>query len=223
MTTPILRLRILCIEDDDVLRCTLEELLVEEGYDVVAKASAEEGLAELQHERYDLVLSDNSLPGRTGSWMLETARAEHRLDDTAALMLTGDERARLPSWVRVLQKPVDVDTLFAEVSRALDAQAQREPAATFDLFVSGRAKASVRAARNLQALVARRGASRVRVRLVDVCASADAPVPVVLFTPTLVVTRGGRRARFVGDLSDASAVERFLHEPGVDEQGRAPP
>ena len=58
--------RILIIDDDMTLRESIADLFRISGYQVVEAASGEQGLASVQKERPDLIISDLMLPGIDG-------------------------------------------------------------------------------------------------------------------------------------------------------------
>ena len=65
--------RVLLIEDNEDIREGLSTLLESESYDVVALGSAEEGLASLRRQAFEVVITDYMLPGESGGWMIEQA------------------------------------------------------------------------------------------------------------------------------------------------------
>ncbi|HSK65017.1 MAG TPA: response regulator [Pyrinomonadaceae bacterium] len=64
---------VLVVDDDDVIRETLLELL-ETHYQCQVASTAEEALSKLQAQPFDVVLTDVSLPGLSGSELLERVR-----------------------------------------------------------------------------------------------------------------------------------------------------
>ncbi len=81
--------KILVVEDDPDTREILVEFFAAHGYEVIAVATAEAGLEELQGRTADVVLSDNQLDGgESGAWMLERAYSEGLLEKVAAVMYT---------------------------------------------------------------------------------------------------------------------------------------
>ena len=69
--------RILIADDDDSLRSTLRELLVDEGYEVNEAESGETVLASLSNgasERPNLVIMDVRMPGKSGLDVLRELR-----------------------------------------------------------------------------------------------------------------------------------------------------
>jgi len=116
--------KILLIEDNDDIREGLSTLLESESYGVVAAASAEEGLASLRRQAFDLVITDYMLPGQSGGWMIEQARKESRLGATRLVMITAHPRVVPPGGVRILHKPLDIDDFLRVVSEELRASSR---------------------------------------------------------------------------------------------------
>jgi len=79
--------RILVIDDEDVIRMLVCEILENAGHDVTAAASAESALALLAHATFDAVVSDVIMPGLSGFELLEQVRA--RSAPPPVLLITG--------------------------------------------------------------------------------------------------------------------------------------
>jgi CheY-like chemotaxis protein len=58
--------RILVIDDEDVIRMLVVEILESVGYDVTSAESAERALELLEKAEFDLVVSDVIMPGLSG-------------------------------------------------------------------------------------------------------------------------------------------------------------
>lgn len=114
-----MRYRILVVEDDADIRHCLGELLEGEGYEVTAAPSGEDGLAALRHDRFDLVVSDYSLPGRTGTVMLRDAAREGCLMNTRSILVTAHPTPQLDAGVCLVRKPLDPDRFLALVAREI--------------------------------------------------------------------------------------------------------
>lgn len=71
--------KILVIEDEEAMRALLTAELADEGYDVAAAESGEEGIASFDARRPDLVILDIKMPGLGGMKTLELLR-ERTLD-----------------------------------------------------------------------------------------------------------------------------------------------
>jgi two-component system, NtrC family, response regulator HydG len=120
--------RILIIDDDRAFRVGTGALLADEGYEVVAAASGNEGLEKLREDAFDMVLLDLRMEGRTGLSVLEELRQGG--NDIPVLMLTGF--ATVDSAVAALKlgaddyltKPCDNALLRSKIKAIL---ARREP------------------------------------------------------------------------------------------------
>ncbi len=69
--------RILVIDDEDVIRMLVMEILETAGHEVTGAESAERALVLLEHLEFDLVVSDVVMPGLSGLELLEAVRAEN--------------------------------------------------------------------------------------------------------------------------------------------------
>ncbi|MEM7048748.1 MAG: sigma-54 dependent transcriptional regulator [Acidobacteriota bacterium] len=114
---------ILLVEDRASLRRMLAQALSREGYRVTEADDGLAGLDLLGRETFDLVLSDLRLPGADGQEVLSAAR---RLQPRApVILLTGygtvgtAVRAMKQGAFDFLEKPVEIDDLFALIASAL--------------------------------------------------------------------------------------------------------
>ncbi len=113
---------ILVIEDDPDGRRSVADALEAAGHRVAAAAGGAAGLAELDRNRFDLVLSDVRLPDLSGMEVLE--RIRRRLPDLPVLLMTA--YGTVATAVAALQsgaydyilKPLDLADLQAKVARA---------------------------------------------------------------------------------------------------------
>ncbi len=125
---------ILVIEDNDVNRELVEDLLSVAGHAVVACPSGEEGLAWLATARPDLILMDVNLPGQDGLTLTRRIKAR---PETAhipvvaltAYAMTGDrDRIMAAGCDGYISKPIDVRQFPAQVARYLAAPADERAA-----------------------------------------------------------------------------------------------
>jgi two-component system, response regulator, stage 0 sporulation protein F len=58
--------QILIVEDEDALCLLYKEELTQDGYDVTTVGNADEALAALNRESFDLIITDIRMPGRDG-------------------------------------------------------------------------------------------------------------------------------------------------------------
>ncbi len=86
MKTPLPSIKVLFVDDEPALQALGEDLLGEEGYDVVCASSAREALElfEQHGQLVDLVVTDESMPGMTG---IELAQQLFKLDPQLPIIL----------------------------------------------------------------------------------------------------------------------------------------
>ncbi|MCL4219629.1 MAG: sigma 54-interacting transcriptional regulator, partial [Candidatus Hydrogenedentes bacterium] len=116
--------RVLVVEDELVLRLTFEEFLGDHGYDVSAAEDYNQAVALLDHEDFDLIVTDIILAGKTGVDLLRTIRKRQLV--CPVIMITGEpnvetaaEAVRLGAF-DYLPKPVTRDALLRVTRLALD-------------------------------------------------------------------------------------------------------
>lgn len=80
---------IVTIDDDDMIRFMLKDILSREGFEVVGVSSGQAGLEILEEQRPDLVLLDVMMPEMDGFACLEALRAMPRNSLLPVVMLTG--------------------------------------------------------------------------------------------------------------------------------------
>lgn len=112
--------KVLIIDDEKLLRWSLQQKLAREGYETESAPTGEEALNLIRHDGYDLVLLDLRLPGMDGVQVLEEIKKLGR--EIAVIVLTAESAiARAVECVRLgaynyLCKPFE----FEEVRVALD-------------------------------------------------------------------------------------------------------
>ena len=108
--------RIMVVDDDAALRSTLQEILIDEGWDVV---SAEDGFQAIQmasESEFALVLMDFKMPGMNGLEAL--LKIKEILPNCVEVMMTGHaeesqiEEALSNGVMTVLSKPVEIEHLL---------------------------------------------------------------------------------------------------------------
>ncbi len=119
------RATVLLVDDMAAIRASYGEMLAAAGHEVTQAAGGAEALDILASRRFDVVITDLSMPMVSG---LEVARAtKERYPATPVLLITGwagegeDDRFRSAGIDRVLDKPVPIRELLAAVVDVLDA------------------------------------------------------------------------------------------------------
>ena len=106
---------ILYVEDNDDLRATIGELLRRPDREVALCASAEQALAADLEHRFDIVVTDVSLPGMSGA---DLARELIRAEPARWIVLCsgydlGEHALSFGPYVRSLTKPFEIEELEA--------------------------------------------------------------------------------------------------------------
>lgn len=219
------RARILVVEDQEDVRRLLVTALEIEGHFVDEAANARDGLDRLQHNRYNLVLSDYAMPGGTGSWMLQEAERQGLLGNTAALIVTAHPGARELAHLEVIPKPIDLDRFLDQIRRVLthesgadaDRDAKGGHRVELVLYVSPNSPASLQARRNLEVLLAQFDATQIKYSVCDLVRDPLAgEQDRVAFTPTLVKRYPAPRTWVLGNLRETEIVGDLLRVCGVD-------
>ena len=117
--------RILVVEDEAGILDLIQRILSNAGYEVVAAATAEDGIHcfERDQGRFDMVISDVVLPGKSGFDMVEHLQSDN--PNLKVLLISGysDERTRWSNiqqngW-RYLPKPVNRRVLLSTLREVL--------------------------------------------------------------------------------------------------------
>ena len=115
-------LRVLYIEDDELVREITCELLADASMEVTAVATGEEALSEFRARRFDIMVTDVSLPAMSG---LELVRQVKSIDPSMPVILASGypldpDDCRLGPRVKAITKPFnrpELDVLIQELCR----------------------------------------------------------------------------------------------------------
>jgi len=115
--------RVLLIDDDPVVRDSVQALLEYFGYECGIAADGPSGLKRFEGDVWDLVMTDLVLPGMSGWEIIDDIRG--RVPQMPVIVITGVDdpsvrtRAR-QCQVSLLLKPFPLDELKATLSEAMD-------------------------------------------------------------------------------------------------------
>lgn len=116
--------KILVVEDNDVLRSSVVQALVENGHNVSEVGDGEEATERLQEESYDVVLTDMRMPKKSGLEVLRFAKQVNEL--TVAIVMTAfgtiesAVEAMKSGAYDYIQKPFELEELEVKINRALE-------------------------------------------------------------------------------------------------------
>jgi len=126
--------RLLVVEDRESLRRMLERALGGEGYRVDVAADEAAAVAALGAGRYDLVLTDLMLPGGSGMAVVAACRALAPPVPVVVMTAYGTVATAVEAMklgaADFLEKPVELDDLFAIVASLLGERSAEPPPAT---------------------------------------------------------------------------------------------
>lgn len=114
---------ILVVDDDDVIRETLQELLSAD-YSCQTAATAEEALAKLEAQSFKVVLTDISMPGLNGMELLK--RVVEKYPGTPVIIISGhSDQDHAQGLIRrgafdYLLKPFRLEVVESSVRRAIE-------------------------------------------------------------------------------------------------------
>ena len=116
--------RILVVEDERSMRDLLGLMLRKEGYDVATADCAETAEDQLKQTAYDLVVTDISMPGRSGLELLGHIRESSRGTEVILMTAFGSKQTAIEALNRgaayYVEKPFDLDEMKTVVRKTLE-------------------------------------------------------------------------------------------------------
>ena len=119
----IREMKILLIDDDEWIRDSLRVFFEAEGCHLLALETAEEGLAALKDQIFDLLIVDYKLPGLDGLEFLKRIHTTH--PGAMKVMITAYRNDKIVTEARKLniqgfiEKPFTSDTLMASLAHLI--------------------------------------------------------------------------------------------------------
>lgn len=123
MLPPITARRILLVEDDDHSRTALQQLLEQEGFNVLSARDGTEGIDLVPTFQPDAIILDLALPGINGFDAAELLKADEGTSTIPLIAVTASwlgaegERLRGIGFVSAFRKPFDLADLLTELDR----------------------------------------------------------------------------------------------------------
>lgn len=225
-----LPLTILVVEDSRELSALMRLALESQGYQVDVARTAEEGLGLLESRRYDLVLTDYMLPGRTGTWLLREADRRDVLHGARTLLVTAQPDAPdIAPGQDVIAKPFDFDRFLPQIRAILadtgdgihlrmrdERSFMTQTRVELILYVSPASLACAKAQRVMESILRGYDPARIDFRVRDLTAETDTAVrDHILYTPTLLKRSPPPSVWVLGDLSRPWIVTDLLQMCGL--------
>ncbi len=116
--------RVLVVDDERYVREIIRRWLERVGYECTCAESVATASEILQHQAFEIVTSDISMPGQSGIELLCTVKEKY--PETAVLMLTANADTRLAIQALTLGaygyllKPIEQEELLCQIERALE-------------------------------------------------------------------------------------------------------
>jgi two-component system chemotaxis response regulator CheY len=120
--------RILLVDDFEPGRLVLRERLEMQGYVCQEVENGSEALKAIETERFDLVITDNTMPIMTGLQMVQCLAERPEDQRPPVIFLTGHLSVQLAKAAQaagacaVLQKPYKDQDLLTEITRVLESR-----------------------------------------------------------------------------------------------------
>ncbi len=120
--------RILIVDDDDLIRLSLNDVLLREGFDVTSAANVPEALKLISSNVYDVLLSDLHMPG-AGDGLTVVSAMRHANPKAVTMVLSAFPEMDAASHAIMLQadqilvKPMNIVALVAAIKERLAAGA----------------------------------------------------------------------------------------------------
>lgn len=114
--------RILIVDDDEMVRIAINELLRPEGYEVHLASSGSEALERLDQEGYDLLMLDIIMPEMNGFELCKRIREKEGYGETPIVFLSAKSREEdrvqgIEAGANLfLSKPISPDKLLGIIS-----------------------------------------------------------------------------------------------------------
>jgi two-component system chemotaxis response regulator CheY len=116
---------ILAVEDAATMRQVVNFTLTDAGHTVSEAANVDEALVQIEKERFDLIICDVNMPGKSGLELVKLLRARPASRFVPILMLTTEHREELKAQGRAagatgwIVKPFDPSVLLDVVKKVM--------------------------------------------------------------------------------------------------------
>jgi len=128
--------RILLAEDDEIMRITVQDRLLKEGWEVETAANGREALQQIQETSYHLVISDIRMPGMDGLELLQEVKIHSPYTDMFMMTAYGSVDDAIDCLktgaADYILKPFDMDDLVIRINRIFEMQSVKARCASLE-------------------------------------------------------------------------------------------
>lgn len=114
---------LMVVDDDAVARQTMEDILTDEGYEVLVANDGRDASEQLTRRVPQLLLTDLEMPELNGERLIEQVRASYPrlpiLVLTSRLVIDARREAERLGVSGYINKPIEIDTLLSVVEASL--------------------------------------------------------------------------------------------------------
>lgn len=114
---------LMVVDDDAVARQTMEDILTDEGYEVIVANDGRDASEQLTRRVPQLLLTDLEMPELNGERLIEHVRATHPrlpiLVLTSRLVIDARREAARLGVSGYINKPIEIDRLLSAVEASL--------------------------------------------------------------------------------------------------------
>lgn len=120
---PIKGVKILIVDDEDMIRMLIYDILTENGYNVWEARSAEDALNKVKEIMFDLLITDIKMPGMSGLELLHRVKMSY--PDIKVIVITGYHEPRHEEYCMAhgaadfIMKSFQFENLLTSVDRTL--------------------------------------------------------------------------------------------------------
>jgi CheY-like chemotaxis protein len=119
------QVRILVVDDEDIVREFIGSALEEEGFDITLAQDGVDALEKLKDGPFDLAMVDLMMPRMDGNELINSIKSRETLKKMPIIVLTGDDREETVKRIislgveGFLVKATDVDEIIQRVKKTL--------------------------------------------------------------------------------------------------------
>ncbi len=216
-TTILSGARVLCVDDSPEVLLMLRTILSQSGANVTACASAEEAILNLSNERFDVVISDLSMPPGLDGYDLVHALREMEAQDptrkaTPTIAVSGDAlrasgKRRFADFQVYVAKPARALRLVHIIDRLLEAEGDAVKLGSLDIWEADQATMAAETATEVAAAATAAAVESTSAAADATAAAADATAAAADATAAAVrATAASEKGRLAAASAEASAA-----------------